>query len=76
VQDLSPTGCSIRSPYQPQPGASLELRLYLPDTEWPLAVHHAEVTWSHWDCFTVEFRDGQASSLLATYLEHWESEPA
>jgi hypothetical protein len=35
---------------------ALELRLHLPGTEWPLAVDHAELTWSRWNTVTVEFR--------------------
>jgi hypothetical protein len=55
---------------------AFELRLYLPGTDWPLAVEHADVTWSRWDTVTVEFRDEQAASILASYLESRESEAA
>ena len=56
VDRLSATGCSIRTAHHPEPGATLELRLYLPGSAWPIRVQQAEVTWSHWDEFTVEFR--------------------
>lgn len=55
VEFLSATGCTIRTSHHPEPGAMLELRIYLPGSAWPIRVHKAEVTWSHWDEFTVEF---------------------
>ena len=57
VNYLSATGCSIRTRQHPVPGARLELRIYLPGSAWPIRVQQAEVVWSHWDEFTVEFRD-------------------
>ena len=57
VSYLSATGCSIRTRHHPEPGARLELRIYLPASAWPIRVQQAEVIWSHWDEFTVEFRD-------------------
>ncbi len=70
VESLSATGCTILTRDRPKPGTTLELRVYLPGGDWPLRVDHATVTWSHWDCFTVEFlsipaRDQQR---LRTYL--------
>ena len=32
-----------------------ELRLYIPDTSWPLCVTRAHVSCKHWDTFNVEF---------------------
>lgn len=55
VQSLSSSGCTILTRCQPDPGAQLELRLYLPGGSWPIRVDHAKVTWEHWDSFTVEF---------------------
>lgn len=55
VDRLSATGCSIRTAYHPEPGAKLELRIYLPGSAWPIRVQQAEVIWSHWDEFSVEF---------------------
>jgi hypothetical protein len=49
------TGCTILSQCQPEPGAEIELRLYLPGGAWPIRVDRAKVTWGHWDSFTVEF---------------------
>jgi hypothetical protein len=68
AEHLSPRGCAIRSSYRPDPGAVLELRLYLPGTSWPVAVDRAQVTWGHWDSFTVEFHDPQACRMVAAYL--------
>lgn len=55
VESVSVTGCTILSQCQPEPGAEIELRLYLPSGAWPIRVDHAKVTWRHWDSFTVEF---------------------
>ena len=55
VDRLSATGCSILAAEAPQPGARLELRIYLPGNAWPIQVQQAEVVWRHWGEFTVEF---------------------
>ncbi len=55
VNDLSATGCSIRTRDQPAADTRLELRIYLPGSGWPMRVTQAEIIWSHWDEFTVEF---------------------
>ena len=55
VNSLSATGCSIRTRHQPDAGLRLELRIYLPGSVWPIRVKEAEIIWSHWDEFTVEF---------------------
>ena len=41
--DLSTGGCRIESPVTVEPGASLELRIYVPDIEWPLMIEAANV---------------------------------
>jgi len=66
---LSATGCTIRTG-QPPDGASLELRIYLPDGGWPIRIDHVQVSWGHWDEFTVTFVDMPASDLrrLQEYL--------
>ncbi len=51
---MSATGCIIRC-QRPESWEALELRVYLPGGDWPLRVDHAQVTWGHWDEFTVEF---------------------
>ena len=57
VNYLSATGCSIRTRHQPDVDTRLELRIYLPGSDWPMQVTQAEIIWSHWDEFTVEFRN-------------------
>ncbi|MCC2644009.1 MAG: hypothetical protein K0S45_4422 [Nitrospira sp.] len=52
---LSATGCTIQATQRPDPGTTLELRLYVPGSAWPIRVTCATVAWSHWDEFTVEF---------------------
>jgi hypothetical protein len=52
---LSTTGCTIRTTDRPEPGTTLELRLYVPGSAWPIRVSRATVAWAHWDEFTVEF---------------------
>lgn len=70
VESVSATGCTIRSRNQPEPGAELELRLYLPGRAWPIRVDHATVTWGYWDSFCVYFLSLPAPDReqLAAYL--------
>ncbi len=55
IHQLSATGCSIQTVHTPEPGARLELRIYLPGNAWPMQVQEAQVVWNHWGEFTVEF---------------------
>ncbi len=55
LESLWATGCTILASSHPAPEPMLELRIYLPDGEWPLTVHRAHITWGHWGSFTVEF---------------------
>lgn len=55
IDRLSATGCTIQSTPTPEPGAHLELRIYLPGNAWPTPIQQAEVVWNHWGEFTVEF---------------------
>lgn len=41
--DLSLGGCRIESPVAMVPGLSLELRIHVPDLEWPLMIDEATV---------------------------------
>lgn len=43
--DLSTGGCRVESPVPLAPGVTLELRIYVPDQEWPLMVEGASVQW-------------------------------
>ena len=69
LDSLSATGCTIRSRALPDTDM-LELRIYLPDGEWPLRIDRAKVTWIHWDGFTAEFLEMPAADQrrLGEYL--------
>ena len=43
--DLSTGGCRIESSVSVEPGASLELRIFVPDLDWPLMIEAASVQW-------------------------------
>jgi hypothetical protein len=70
LESLWATGCTILTAHHPGPDAVLELRIYLPDGEWPLRVDCAQITWGHWDSFTVEFASlpTRDQERLKTYL--------
>lgn len=55
VESLSARGCTILSHPQPAPETLFELRIALPDGEWPLRVERAQVIESQGDAFIVEF---------------------
>ena len=38
-------GCRIESPVPVAPGFSLELRIHVPDLEWPIMIEAASVQW-------------------------------
>ena len=43
--DLSSGGCRMESPLAMEPGVALEVRIYVPDLEWPLMIDGANVQW-------------------------------
>jgi len=45
THDLSLGGCRIESPVPMVPGFSLELRIHVPELEWPLMIEAASVQW-------------------------------
>jgi len=45
MHDLSSGGCRIESPLPVAPGFSLELRIHVPDLEWPIMIEAASVQW-------------------------------
>jgi hypothetical protein len=53
--DLSTGGCRIESPVTVEAGASLELRIYAPDLEWPLMIEAASVQWVSGQTFGLAF---------------------
>ena len=55
ILDLSMTGCRVEGPVSVQPSAVMELRIYVPDLEWPLMVDEAIVQWSKGTMFGLSF---------------------
>ena len=53
--DLSMGGCRIESPIPVVPGVSLELRIHVPDLDWPLMVESASVQWVRGQTFGLAF---------------------
>src|SRR6185295_6120906 len=45
THDQSLGGCRIESPFPVAPGFSLELRIHVPDLEWPIMIEAASVQW-------------------------------
>ncbi len=69
LDSLFASGCTIRGRKLPDTDA-LEMRIYLPDGEWPLRIDLAKVSWGHWDGFAVDFVDMPAEDRrrLREYL--------
>ena len=61
--DLSTGGCRNESQVTVEPGLSLELRIYVPDLEWPLLIEAASVQWVSGQIFGLAF-------FRITYTEH------
>ena len=55
VLDLSTGGCCIESSVLMVPGFSLELRIHVPDLEWPLMIEAASVQWVSGQTFGLAF---------------------
>ncbi|MGQ0665657.1 MAG: PilZ domain-containing protein [Nitrospiraceae bacterium] len=53
--DLSTGGCRIESPVTVEPGVLLELRIFVPDFEWPLMIEAASVQWVSDQTFGLAF---------------------
>lgn len=53
--DLSSGGCRVESPVPVEPGLLLELRIYVPDLEWPLMIEAASVQWVSGQTFGLAF---------------------
>jgi hypothetical protein len=69
LDSLSVNACTIHSNAIPD-AEVLELRIYLPDGQWPLRIDHAKVSWGNWGGFAVEFIDMPAADQrrLREYL--------
>lgn len=70
LESLWTTGCTIQTPLHLDSAAMVELRIYLPDGHWPLAIDRARITWSHWTSFSVEFvtLSAEVQSRLENHL--------
>ena len=55
ILDLSLTGCRIEAPVPVQASAVMELRIYVPDLDWPLMVDGAVVQWVKGTTFGLRF---------------------
>ena len=53
--DLSMGGCRIESPIPVVSGCLMELRIHVPDLDWPLRVETASVQWVSGQTFGVAF---------------------
>jgi hypothetical protein len=53
--DLSTGGCRIESPFIMVPGFSVELRIHVPDLDWPLMIDAASVQWVSGETFGLAF---------------------
>jgi hypothetical protein len=55
VLDLSLGGCRVEAPFAVQQSLLMELRIYVPDLEWPLMVDGAVVQWVKGQTFGLRF---------------------
>ncbi|MBS0166234.1 MAG: PilZ domain-containing protein [Nitrospira sp.] len=55
ILDLSAGGCRVESSAHLTPGMALELRIFVPDLEWPLMVEAATVQWVSGQTFGLAF---------------------
>ena len=55
VLDLSLGGCRVEAPIAMEPHLLVELRIYIPDLEWPLMVDRAVVQWVKENTFGLRF---------------------
>lgn len=70
LETLSPTGCTIRTRHHLPPDSTLELRIYLPDGQWPLRVECAQIIDHQREKITVSFLQlsTQEQARLHEYL--------
>jgi hypothetical protein len=60
---LSETGCHVVGDRSLSEGQLLELRVYVPDLEWPIRIDQARVTWTEGLMFGLAFVRLPASDL-------------
>jgi len=80
--DLSTGGCRIESPVTVEPGFSLELRIHVPDLEWPLMIEAANVQWVSGQIFGLAFfritepEHQRLEQVISALMEEMEDESA
>jgi len=77
MHDLSSGGCRIESPIPVVPGFSLELRIHVPDLEWPIMIEAASVQWVSSLMFGLTFfrlKEGERQRLEQLLKHLMESE--
>ena len=67
VLELSLEGCRVEAPIAVQQSLLMELRIYVPDLEWPLMVDGAVVQWSRGQEFAVENRSIEPHTQARLY---------
>jgi hypothetical protein len=75
--DLSSGGCRIESPVLVVPGFSIELRIHVPDLEWPIMIEEASVQWVSGQMFGLAFfrlREAERQRLEQVITHLMESE--
>jgi hypothetical protein len=55
IRDLSMAGCRVEATVPVQQSAVMELRIYVPDLDWPLMVDEAVVQWVQGSSFGLYF---------------------
>jgi len=76
--DLSRGGCRIESPVTVLPGFSMELRIHVPELEWPIMIDAARVQWGSGLMFGVAFsrlREAEQHRLEQLIKHLMEREP-
>jgi hypothetical protein len=66
MMDLSIGGCRIESSVPVVPGVALELRIHVPDLEWPIMIEAASVQWVSGPMFGLAFfqlKEGERQRL-------------
>jgi hypothetical protein len=79
IIDLSLGGCRVEAPLNVQPSILLELRIYIPELDWPLMVDGAVVQWVKGHTFGLRFlrlRQTEEDRLaeVISWLENYEEE--
>ena len=76
--DLSLGGCRIESPVPVVPGLALELRIHVPELDWPIMIETASVQWVSGLIFGLAFfrlREAEQQRLEQLVNHLMKSEP-